>query len=112
MRPHPTETERGPPWKLDQSRILNVLSQVPAARYRKSLIIDAVQNERGDADYGENMPDVDLSVHSRERGEGGGARAQSKVARPPLAEVLIMGHGWGSGVDPDRRTPVTDSFGA
>ena len=63
--------------QLDQLRARYVLSQVPAASYGESLVVDPVQNEGRDADRGEHMPDVDLGVNSRKRGEPRRAGTQS-----------------------------------
>src|ERR1700674_1034326 len=80
--------------KLDESCARYALSQVsPAADFDTS-VAGAMEDERRDADGGQDVPDIDLERHFQDRPRRSRTGAQSQGLAPPTLEPIVVGHAW------------------
>ena len=77
--------------QLDEPRAGNPAGDVAAFFDLQAAVVRAMQDQRRHANRRQDVPDVDLRVHLRQRERRAGARAHPQIRRPPRRET------------PDRR---------
>ena len=65
------------------------MGHVPAAFDGSIKVASAMQEERGHTDERQDVSDIDLGVHARERHRRARARAPTQVGHPPMSEPLV-----------------------
>ena len=93
--------------QLHVSRARYPLGKVAAGACGNHAILVPVQHERRHADGGKDGSNVDLCVHHGKRNHRRGARTESEVARPGLAEAGVVRLARRSRLEPHRAAPAT-----
>src|SRR5688572_15660093 len=95
--------------ELDVLRSRDVGTEEAAGTDVDRTIRRRVQNQRGYPDDGQDVADIDLVVHTRERRRRGGAGAHAEEFGPPLAGALVVVRRRPSYVEAHRRAPFAQA---
>ena len=98
--------------QLDEVRAGDEAGDVAAFLDAQAPIAGAMHDQRRHLDRRQDVADVDLGVHSRERDRSGRTRAHPQVRRPPVAKRPIAGDARRPGLDADRTAPALENLAA
>src|SRR5206468_4112333 len=92
--------------QLDEAAARNVLGEMAPLFERHRSISCSVNQQSRYVNHREDVPHVDLAVHSRQRQRRTWTRSHSQIGRPPLPELRIVAAAWCAGLQSEWTTPL------